>query len=106
MAVYKPPLGLPFVDQTFYVARPWIEWLIQFQTDIVNAEEDIDAIEVDIAQIDINTAAIAVNVADIVVLEAVTDALEDDMVDLEAADLVLTASVLSNEALSFYYASL
>ena len=106
MAVHEPPLGLPFVDETFYVARPWVEWLILTQTNLIDIETDVDAIEVDTAQIDINTAAIAVNVADIVVLEAVTDALEDDVVDLEAADLVLTASVLSNEALSFYYASL
>ena len=106
MAVHEPPLGLPFVDQTFYVARPWVEWLILTQTNLVDIEDNVDEIEVDTAQIDINTAAIAVNAADIVVLEAVVDALEDDVVDQEAADLVLTASVLSNEALSFYYASL
>jgi hypothetical protein len=106
LAVHEPPLGLPFVDNNFYVARPWVEWLLLTQVNLVDIEDDIDEIEVDIAQIDINTAAIAVNTADIVVLEAVTDALEDDIVDLEAADLVLTASVLSNEALSFYYASL
>jgi len=99
LAVYKPPLGLPFVDQRFYVARPWVEWLIQIQTDVVDAEDAIDVIEVDIAQIDINTAAIAVNAANIVTLQA-------DVIDLEAADVVLTASVLSNEALSFYFASL
>jgi len=106
LAVHEPPLGLPFVDQTFYVARPWVEWLILTQTNLVDIEDNVDEIEVDTAQIDINTAAIAVNAADIVVLEAVVDALEDDVVDQEAADLVLTASVLSNEALSFYYASL
>ena len=100
MAVHEPPLGLPFVDPNFYVARPWIEWLIKTQSNLVDIENGVG---LDLSDIE---TAIAVNVADIVVLEAVTDALEDDVVDLEAADLVLTASVLSNEALSFYYASL
>ena len=99
MAVSKPPLGLPFVDQRFYVARPWIEWLIQIQTDIVDMEEDIDNIEVDTTQTDINTANIAVNTANIVTLQS-------DVVDLEAADVVLTNSILSNESLSYYFASL
>ena len=99
MAVHEPPLGLPFVDQTFYVARPWVEWLILTQTNLVDIEDDIDAIEVDTAQIDINTAAISANATNITTLQG-------DVVDLEAADVVLTASVLSNEALSFYFASL
>ena len=99
MAVHEPPLGLPFVDQTFYVARPWVEWLILTQTNLVDIEDNVDTIEVDVLQIAINTAAIAVNAADIVVLEA-------DVVALEAADVVLTASVLSNESLSYYFASL
>jgi len=99
LAVHEPPLGLPFVDQTFYVARPWVEWLILTQTNLVDVEDNVDTIEVDVLQIAINTAAIAVNAADIVVLEA-------DVVALEAADVVLTASVLSNESLSYYFASL
>jgi len=99
LAVHEPPLGLPFVDQTFYVARPWVEWLILTQTNLVDIEDNVDTIEVDVLQIAINTAAIAVNAADIVVLEA-------DVVALEAADVVLTASVLSNESLSYYFASL
>jgi hypothetical protein len=99
LAVHEPPLGLPFVDQTFYVARPWVEWLILTQTNLVDIEEDVDGIEVDIAQIDINTAAIAVNTAGIAVNVV-------DITALEAADVVLTASVLSNEVLSFYFASL
>ena len=92
MAVHEPPLGLPFVDDTFYVARPWLEWLLLAQLNFVDIEENVDEIEADIVQIDINTAAIAVNVVGITALEA--------------ADVVLTAWVLSNEALSFYFASL
>jgi len=106
LAVHEPPLGLPFVDQTFYVARPWIEWLILTQTNLVDIEDDVDAIEVDTAQIDINTAAIAVNAANIVTLQSDVVDLEAADVVLTAADVVLTASVLSNEALSFYFASL
>ena len=85
MAVHEPPLGLPFVDQEFYVARPWIEWLILAQTNFIDIEEDVDAIEVDTLQIDINTANIAVNAANIT---------------------TNTANILGNEALSFYFASL
>ena len=99
MAVHEPPLGLPFVDSTFYVARPWVEWLLLAQVNIVELDEDVDDIQTDIAQIDINTAAIAVNTAGVAANVV-------DITALEAADVVLTASVLSNEALSFYFASL
>ena len=92
MAVHEPPLALPFVGPDLHVARPWVEWLILTQTNFVDIEQDVDEIEADILQIDINTAAIAVNAADITALEA--------------ADVVLTNSVLSNEALSYYFASL
>lgn len=99
MAVHEPPLGLPFVDDRFYVARPWIEWLILARTNFVDIEEDVDAIEVDLLQIAINTANIATNTANIA-----TNA--SDIAD-NAADIVtLQADVLSNEALSFYFASL
>ena len=92
MAVHEPPLGLPFVDPTFYVARPWIEWLLLTQTNLEDIEEDVDAIEVDTEQIDINTAAIAVNAAGIAT----------NVIDIAAN----TANILGNEALSFYFASL
>ena len=92
MAVHEPPLGLPFVGEDFYVARPWIEWLILTQTNLVDIEEDVDAIEVDIAQIDINTANIATNTANIATNTS-------NITTLQSA-------VLDNEALSYYFASL
>ena len=92
MAVHEPPLGLPFVGEDFYVARPWIEWLILTQTNLVDIEEDVDAIEVDIAQIDINTANIAINTANIATNTS-------NITTLQSA-------VLDNEVLSYYFASL
>ena len=92
MAVHEPPLGLPFVGEDFYVARPWIEWLILTQTNLVDIEEDVDAIEVDTAQIDINTANIAINTANIATNTSNITTLQ--------------ATVLDNEALSYYFASL
>ena len=99
MAVHEPPLGLPFVNERFYVARPWIEWLILARTNFVNIEEDIDAIEADIAQIDVNTANIAINAANIA-----TNVIN---ISTNTSDITtLQASVLANEALSYYFASL
>ena len=99
MAVHEPPLGLPFVDQEFYVARPWIEWLILAQTNFADIEEDVDAIEVDTLQIAINTANIALNTANIAtnIIDIATNA--SDIVDLQSA-------TLTSEALSYYFASL
>ena len=99
MAVHEPPLGLPFVDNRFYVARPWIEWLILAQTNFVDIEEDVDAIEVDILQIAINTANIAANTANIVINAA-------DILANTANITTNTANILSNEALSYHFASL
>jgi len=96
LAVHEPPLGLPFVDETFYVARPWVEWLILTQANLVDIENGTGGIP---AQIAINTAAIAVNAAAITVNS-------EDIVALEAADVILTNSVLSNEALSYYFSSI
>ena len=99
MAVHEPPLGLPFVDDKFYVARPWIEWLILTQTNLVDIEEGVDAVEVDILQIAINTANIAINAANIVTNAA-------DIATNTVNITTNTASILSNEALSYYFASL
>ena len=100
MAVYKPPLGLPFVDQRFYVARPWVEWLIDLQTDVSDLGESSGE------QVATNTINIAVNRVNITTLQAEMVEAQSDIVGLEAADIVLTASVLSNETLSYYFASL
>jgi len=99
LAVHEPPLGLPFVGEDFYVARPWIEWLILTQTNLVDIEEDVDAIEVDTAQIDINTANIAINTANIVTNTANIATNTSNITTLQSA-------VLDNEALSYYFASL
>ena len=99
MAVHEPPLGLPFVDDKFYVARPWIEWLILARTNFVDIEENVDSIEVDIAQIDVNTANIAINAANIATNVINISTNTSNITDLQA-------SVLANEALSFYFASL
>ena len=99
MAVHEPPLGLPFVGEDFYVARPWIEWLILTQTNLVDIEEDVDAIEVDTAQININTANIAINTANIVTNTANIATNTSNITTLQSA-------VLDNEALSYYFASL
>ena len=99
MAVHEPPLGLPFVDKRFYVARPWIEWLILARTNFVDVEENIDSIEADIAQIDINTANIATNVINI--------AANTLNISTNTSNITtLQSSVLNNEALSYYFASL
>ena len=100
MAVYKPPLGLPFVDEKFYVARPWVEWLIQLETDVSDLGESGGD------QVETNTTNIAANSANITALQAEMIEVQSDIVDLEAADVVLTNSILSNETLSYYFASL
>ena len=99
MAVFEPPLGLPFVDERYYVARPWVEWLTLIQTNLVEIEGDVDAIEVDIVQIDINTANIAVNAANI------TTNTEDITTNSDNIT-ILQADVLANEAKAYFFASL
>jgi hypothetical protein len=99
LAVHEPPLGLPFVDDRFYVARPWIEWLILARTNFVDIEEDVDAIEVEILQIAINTANIATNVTNIATNTA--------NIATNTTDIATnTASILSNEALAYHFSSL
>ena len=99
MAVHDPPFHLPFVDSTFYVSQPWIEWLLFSRSNLVDIEEDVDAIEFDIEQIDINTANIATNTTNIAANTA--------NIATNSADITtLQADILSNEALSFYFASL
>ena len=102
MAVYKPPLGLPFVDERFYVARPWVEWLISLQRDVSEIGDGGELNE----QIATNTTNIAANSVSITALQAEMDEAQSDIVDLVAADVVLTNSILSNETLSYYFASL
>ena len=92
MAVHDPPLNLPFVDESLYVARPWVEWLIYTRSNFVEIEENVDEIEVTIAQIAINTANIATNTANI---------------STNASNIASnTSNILSNEAMSYYFASL
>ena len=106
MAVHDPPLGLPFVDEKFYVARPWVEWLILARTNFVDIEEDVDAIEVDIEQIAINTANIATNTANITVNTA-NIVINTAAISTNTSNITtLQTKVLDNEALSFYFASL
>ena len=100
MAIYEPPLGLPFVDEKFYVARPWVEWLIQLETDVSDLGENGGD------QVETNTTNIAINSVNITALQAEMVEVQSDIVDLEAADVVLTNSILSNETLSYYFASL
>ena len=100
MAIYEPPLGLPFVDEKFYVARPWVEWLIQLETDVSDLGESGGD------QVETNTTNIAINSVNITALQAEMVEVQSDIVNLEAADVVLTNSILSNETLSYYFASL
>ena len=97
MAVHEPPLGLPFVDDRFYVARPWIEWLILARENFVDIEENVgegvaEKVATNIINIAINAANIAINTANIAT---------------NTANITTnTANILSNEALSYYFASL
>ena len=100
MAVYEPPLGLPFVDERFYVARPWVEWLIELESTVSDVESSGGE------QVETNTVNIAINSVNITALQAEMVEVQSDIVDLEAADVVLTNSILSNETLSYYFASL
>ena len=100
MAIYEPPLGLPFVDEKFYVARPWVEWLIQLETDVSDLGDSGGD------QVETNTTNIAINSANIAALQVEMAEAQTDIINLEAADVVLTNSILSNETLSYYFASL
>ena len=102
MAVYKPPLGLPFVDKRFYVARPWVEWLIELQTDVAEIGDGGELNE----QIATNTTNIAINTLNITTLQTQIVDVQDDITSLQSADIVLEDSILSNETLSYYFASL
>jgi len=100
LAIYEPPLGLPFVDEKFYVARPWVEWLIQLKTDVSDLGDSGGD------QVETNTTNIAINSANIAALQVEMAEAQTDIINLEAADVVLTNSILSNETLSYYFASL
>jgi len=100
LAIYEPPLGLPFVDEKFYVARPWVEWLIQLETDVSDLGDSGGD------QVETNTTNIAINSANIAALQVEMAEAQTDIINLEAADVVLTNSILSNETLSYYFASL
>ena len=97
MAVHEPPLGLPFVDDRFYVARPWVEWLILARENFVDIEDNVGE---GVAQkVATNTANIAINAANI--------ATNTSNIATNTTNIATnTANILNNEALSYYFSSL
>ena len=97
MAVHEPPLGMPFVDDRFYVARPWIEWLILARENFVDIEDNVGE---SVAQkVATNTANIAINAANI--------ATNTSNIATNTTNIATnTANILNNEALSYYFSSL